>query len=107
LVRAAWAANQAEAEMVQGMLREMGIPSVARRSGGFDVPDFLAAGPRDILVSAGRYADAQEALHGAEPPGPVPSHGPVPAAHPWRVFAGVLVAFALAAAAVVVISALS
>ena len=50
LVRAAWARNQAEAELVQGLLLEEGIPSLARRSGGFDVPDFLAAGPRDILV---------------------------------------------------------
>ena len=25
---------------------------MAKRSGGFDVPDFLAAGPRDILVAA-------------------------------------------------------
>ena len=26
------------------------MPSVLRRSPGFDVPDFLAAGPRDVLV---------------------------------------------------------
>ena len=51
LVRAAWARNQAEAEIIQGLLLEEGIPSLARRSGGFDVPDFLAAGPRDILVA--------------------------------------------------------
>lgn len=50
LVRAAWVRNQAEAELVQGLLLEEGIPSLARRSGGFDVPDFLAAGPRDIMV---------------------------------------------------------
>ena len=52
LVRAAWARNQAEAELIQGLLLEEGIPSLARRSGGFDVPDFLASGPRDILVPA-------------------------------------------------------
>jgi hypothetical protein len=52
LVRAAWVRNQAEAELVQGLLLEEGIPSLARRSGGFDVPDFLAAGPRDIMVPA-------------------------------------------------------
>jgi hypothetical protein len=44
LVRAAWARNQAEAELIQGLLLEEGIPSLARRSGGFDVPDFLASG---------------------------------------------------------------
>jgi hypothetical protein len=57
LVRVAAARNQAEAEMIQGLLLEEGIPSLARRSGGFDVPDFLASGPRDILVpSAGEEA---------------------------------------------------
>ncbi|HEX6025078.1 MAG TPA: hypothetical protein VFZ00_24010 [Solirubrobacter sp.] len=57
LVRVAAARNQAEAEMIQGLLLEEGIPSLARRSGGFDVPDFLASGPRDILVpSSGEEA---------------------------------------------------
>ena len=37
--------NLAEAELIQGILLEEGIPSILRRSGGFDVPDFLAAGP--------------------------------------------------------------
>src|SRR5437764_8472574 len=50
LVRVGWARNQAEAELIQNLLLEEGIPSVARRSRGFDVPDFLAAGPRDVLV---------------------------------------------------------
>src|ERR671924_1435677 len=49
-VRVARAHNLAEAELIQGMLLEEGIPSVQRRTRGFDVPDFLAAGPRDILV---------------------------------------------------------
>jgi len=50
LVKVAFARNQAEAEMIQGLLREAGIPSVLKRSGGFDNPDFLAAGPRDLMV---------------------------------------------------------
>jgi hypothetical protein len=50
LVRVAGGRNQAETELIQGMLLEEGIPSIARRTAGFDVPDFLAAGPRDILV---------------------------------------------------------
>jgi hypothetical protein len=50
LVRVAGGRNQAEAEMLQGILLEEGIPSILRRTAGFDVPDFLAAGPRDILV---------------------------------------------------------
>ena len=44
--------NLAEGELVQGILLEEGIPSYLRRSGGFDVPDFLAAGPRDVMVPA-------------------------------------------------------
>ena len=50
LVKAAWARNLAEAQLIQGILLEEGIPSVERRARGFDVPDFLAGGPRDILV---------------------------------------------------------
>jgi hypothetical protein len=49
-VKVAFAQNQAEAELIQGLLLEEGIPSFLRRSRGFDVPDFLAAGPRDVLV---------------------------------------------------------
>jgi hypothetical protein len=70
LVRVAAARHQAEAELVQGMLLEEGIPSLARRSGGFDVPDFLASGPRDILVPSSG-ADAARDLLGLDrrPPG--------------------------------------
>jgi hypothetical protein len=50
LVRVAHARHQAEAEMIQGLLLEEGIPSMLRRSMGFDVPDFMAAGPRDVMV---------------------------------------------------------
>ena len=62
LVRVAGARNQAEAELVQGMLLEEGVPSLMRRSGGFDVPDFLASGPRDILVPASGAVAAREIL---------------------------------------------
>ena len=46
LVKVASAQNQAEAEFVQNLLRDAGVPSVLRRSAGADVPDFLAAGRR-------------------------------------------------------------
>jgi hypothetical protein len=65
-VRVAWAQNQPEAELLQGLLLEAGIPSLVRRSGGFDVPDFLAAGPRDVLVPRGGEEAARELL-GARP----------------------------------------
>ena len=65
LVRVAGARQQPEAELIQGLLLEQGVPSVVRRSAGFDVPDFLAAGPRDILVPESGVETAREALYGA------------------------------------------
>jgi hypothetical protein len=62
LVKVAWASNQAEGELIQGLLLEEGIPSVLRRSRGFDVPDFLAAGPRDIVVPVSGVERAREVL---------------------------------------------
>lgn len=66
LVRAAGASNQAEGEFIQSLLLEEGIPSVLRRSAGFDVPDFLAAGPRDVLVPESGASTAREVLLQAE-----------------------------------------
>jgi hypothetical protein len=62
LVRAAWVRNQAEAELIEGMLLEEGIPSVMRRPPGFDVPDFMAAGPRELLVASSALEAAHEVL---------------------------------------------
>lgn len=62
LVKVAYAQNQPEAELIQGLLLEEGIPSMARRAPGFDVPDFLAAGPRHILVPESGVQAAREAL---------------------------------------------
>jgi hypothetical protein len=62
LVKVAWARNLSEAELMQGILLDQGIPSVQRRSRGFDVPDFLAAGPRDVLVAQSAYEAAREVL---------------------------------------------
>jgi len=69
LVKVAWAPNQSEAELIAGLLLEEGVPSVIRRARGFDVPDFLAAGPRDVLVAAGGAEVASQMLAGkAAPP---------------------------------------
>ena len=62
LVRVAGGRNQSEAEFIQGLLLEWGVPSVLRRSAGFDVPDFLAAGPRDVLVPEAGAETAREVL---------------------------------------------
>ncbi len=66
LVRVAGAMNQAEAEFVQGLLLEEGIPSTLRRTRGFDVPDMLAAGPRDVMVPASGHDAARDVLLEAE-----------------------------------------
>ena len=93
LVRVATARHQAEAEMLEGMLLEEGIPSLARRSGGFDVPDFLASGPRDILVPSSGEEAAREMLGDPRGPRRIP---PEPHA-PWiRALAVTLAVLALA-----------
>jgi hypothetical protein len=65
-VKVAFARNQAEAELIQGLLLEEGIPSMVKRTRGFDVPDFLAGGPRDILVPQTGAETAREMLEGTQ-----------------------------------------
>jgi hypothetical protein len=62
LIKVAFARNQVEAEMLQGLLAEAGIPSVLKRSFGFDNPDFLTSGPRDVMVNEGSAKRAREVL---------------------------------------------
>ena len=93
LVRVAGAMNQAEAEFVQGMLLEEGIPSTLRRTRGFDVPDMLAAGPRDVMVPASGHAAARDVLLEAE----IVRDEPVPETAPWRVLAVLLAVLAVGA----------
>jgi len=62
LVKVGFARNQAEAEMLQGLLMESGIPSILKRAGGFDNPDFLVAGPRDIWVNKENAHEARRIL---------------------------------------------
>lgn len=62
LVKVAFARNQVEAEMLQGLLAEAGIASILKRSFGFDNPDFMASGPRDVMVNEGAAKRAREVL---------------------------------------------
>lgn len=62
LIRVAVGRNLSESELIAGVLLEQGIPSMLRRTGGFDVPDFLAAGPRDVLVPESGETAARELL---------------------------------------------
>lgn len=97
LVRVARAQHQAEAEFVQSLLIEEGIPSMVRRSAGFDVPDMLAAGPRDVLVPSSGELAAREVLLQAEYLNPAEAEtaaaGPV--RDPARLAAGLLALIAL------------
>jgi hypothetical protein len=61
-VKVAWASNQAEAEMIESMLNAEGIPCMLQRQRGFDVADFLAAGPRYVLVPGSAEQKAREIL---------------------------------------------
>ena len=78
LVRVAGGRHQAEAELIQGMLLEEGVPSMLRRSPGFDVPDFLAAGPRDVFVPESGVEAARQVLLEAEMAPQSPPEGEPP-----------------------------
>ncbi len=94
LVRVAGGRNLTEAEFIQGLLLEEGVPSTLRRTMGFDVPDFLAAGPRDVLVPQSGVDVARDVLlqSGMAPP----AGGPA-APDPRRVLGWLLVAVLLVA----------
>jgi hypothetical protein len=89
LVKVAYAQHLPEAELLQSFLRDEGIRCMARRAAGFDVPDFLAAGPREILVAEGDEEWARRVLDGWRPTGDDDSGGPpAGAAEPRREPAG-------------------
>lgn len=97
--RVVWARNQTEAEFIQGLLLEEGIPSMQRRARGFDVPDFLASGPRDVLVPASALGAAREVLMQSD----LVSDGQSPpVVAPWRVMALLLAALAVVAIVLVI-----
>jgi hypothetical protein len=93
LTRVVGARNQAEAEFIQGLLLEEGVPSMTRRTAGFDVPDFLAAGPRDVMVPASGAEAAREALLQADLLPAAQGYKPAPA----KLLAALLGACALVA----------
>jgi pimeloyl-ACP methyl ester carboxylesterase len=107
LVRVTGGRNLADSELIQGILLDQGIPSVLRRTRGFDVPDFLAAGPRDVLVPESGYEAARELLRDADlltveaPPGSLPGIG-----SPLRLAVGVIAAVIIGALLVLALFAL-
>lgn len=65
-VKVAFARHQPEAEMLAGLLAELEIPVLMRRT-TVDVPDMLAGGPRELLVPADRALEARALLDPLEP----------------------------------------
>lgn len=94
LVRVAVGRQLAEAELIQNLLLEEGVPSLLRRTRGFDVPDMLAAGPRDVLVPQSGETAAREVLLQAQMHDGESTRGLVP---PWKVAVGLLAACAVVA----------
>ncbi len=94
LVKVAWARNEAEGEFIQGLLLEEGVPSMLRRSAGFDVPDFLAGGPRDVMVPISGAQTAREILLQADVVAPDAASRAV---DPRRLLLGLLAALVIGA----------
>ena len=94
LVRVAAGRNLSEAEFIQGLLLEEGVPSILRRSRGFDVPDFLAAGPRDVMVPESGVPTARDVLLASEIVSDEPGRPPTA---PGRVLAFLLLGVAVVA----------
>jgi hypothetical protein len=61
-VKVAVAPNETSALLMDGLLKDAGIPSLIQRALGFDVPDFLSAGPRDVLVPGSLLEEAKQIL---------------------------------------------
>jgi hypothetical protein len=61
-VKVAAAPDESVALLMDGVLKDAGIPSLIQRAAGFDAPDFLAAGPRDVLVPGSLVEEARQVL---------------------------------------------
>jgi hypothetical protein len=61
-VKVAAAPDETDALLMDGVLKDAGIPSLIQRARGFDAPDFLSAGPRDVLVPDSRLEEARQIL---------------------------------------------
>jgi hypothetical protein len=98
LINVAYAHDQAEAEFLQGLLHDADVGSVVRRAPGFAVPEFLAGGPRHVLVAASDVPIARDVLREVEPDETAPPTRS--SARRPRGLAGLLIGVALVALAV-------
>ena len=63
------APNETMALMMEGLLRKADIPVLIQRPTGFEVPDFLAGGPREILVPETNLPEARDIVEDTTGPG--------------------------------------
>jgi hypothetical protein len=61
-VKVAVAPNETSALLMDGVLKGAGVPALIQRAPGFDVPDFLSSGPRDVLVPGAFLEEARQLL---------------------------------------------
>jgi hypothetical protein len=97
LRRVVTARQQAEAEFIQMLLLEEGVPSTLRRA-MWDVPEFLAAGPRDVLVPESGLEIARDVLRQSDiAPDAGGNHGAGGGPSPVMLLAGIAVALVVIA----------
>ncbi|HEU4493487.1 MAG TPA: hypothetical protein VFR69_04815 [Rubrobacteraceae bacterium] len=61
-MKVAAASDESVALLMEGVLEDAGIPSLIQRAPGFDAPEFLSAGPRDVLVPDSLVGEARQVL---------------------------------------------
>jgi hypothetical protein len=57
-VKVAFANNVTESDLIRGILKDEGIPSITRKPNGTFLTDLFGIGAREILVPAAAEADA-------------------------------------------------
>jgi hypothetical protein len=100
LVRIAGTRGAPEAQLIQSLLLEQGVPSIVRPMKGIALPDWIVSGPREVFVPASGADVARDALAGA-PSRPRRR----PAAVPWvRGLAVVLLAILIVGTAALAVA---
>ncbi len=61
-MKVAVAPNETSALLMDGVLKDAGVPALIQRAPGFDVPDFLSSGPRNVLVPGSLLEEARQLL---------------------------------------------
>ena len=61
-MKVAAAPDESVGLLMDGVLKDARIPALIQRAPGFDVPDFLSSGPRDVLVPGALFEEARQIL---------------------------------------------